>query len=488
MYIINNKLFIVMGKFLENNYADLLNESKKNKNLPSIVLLSTTGLSKKDSHNSVQRFMEQAEAQGFQIYAINPTKGALRKTENGKYILQDNITTAEVLLENTVIIPRRTVLKNDESKSFLKKLEDKGFFIMNTLDAFEKCENKYSTYLALEKDNVSTPKTEIINSDTMYKLEEKVNAVSGGTFPVICKILNGTQGIGVFIIDSMESLKSTLPAMFALAPNSSVLIQQKINSDGDLRIHVLYDSFNKITKNKDKYIIIGAMKRNMIKDDFRSNFSLGGTVEKVTLTDEQIDLAKQAAIATGCRWCGVDIITDQNMGKSYVIEVNSSPGTKGISTVADVDIVQVLLDKFRNFEYFRNYKNIIGKYESGSVSFKCESMNGNVSADIAIKFDNTYKNNVILSDSINVSNNIVQFKLDGTLYTSDVYASRNGSPIIKASLNFNDNTYKSVYFEVTYSEKDKGLVLGEEFLDSYSKDCHISEESWILTDKPENLQ
>ena len=458
-------------------------ESKKNKNLPTIVLLSVTGKTKKDSHNSVSIFINKAEEQGFSIYAINPTVGTIRKTEKDKFILQDNTTTVEVFCKNTIILPRRTVLKNEESKSYLKKLEDFGFFIINNLDAFNICENKYDTYLALKKYNVSTPKTEIVNISSIDKLEDKVNSISNGEFPIICKILNGTQGIGVFRVDSMLSLKSTLQAMFKLSPESSILLQQIINSDGDLRIHVFYDSFNTLTKNKNKYSIIGAMKRNKIEGDCRSNFSLGGTVEKVTLTDEQKDLAVQAAIATGCRWCGVDIICDNNLNKSYVIEVNSSPGTAGISSVSDIDIVSILLSKFRNFEYFNNYKDIIGKKETGTIFLKNSSTANDIEIETTITFDRTYKNNAILTDTINILDGTVNFKLDGTIYSADIYANKKGSPIIKAIMNFNDNEYKGLYFELMYSDKENALILGDDFIDSYSKDCHISEESWILTDK-----
>jgi len=464
-------------------------ESKKTNSLPTLVFLSATAKTKKNDHNSVSRFVEQAEEAGFKTAVINPARAVLRKKDNDLFVIEDDDKSIEVKKTNTIIIPRRTVLKNDESKSFLQKLENNYFFTLNSLKNFELCENKYDTYLAFEKQNVMTPKTEIVNTDSINKLQEKIDNVSGGMFPVICKILNGTQGVGVFIIDSMESLKSTLPAMFKLSPNSSIIIQEKIESDGDLRVHVLYDSFDKVSKNPSKYRIIGAMKRNKIDNDFRSNFSLGGTVEKTELTDEQKNLAIQAAIATGCRWCGVDIITDKNKNVSYVIEVNSSPGTKGISTVADVDIVQVLLDKFKHFEYFRNYENIVGRHEAGILSIKNEAgIETSIDIDTVFEFDYKLDSNCIFSNTINITgNNVVQFRINDTLYTADIYASKNGTAIVRTNISLDGNDYKYTYFEIRYSEADNKVVLAKQFIDSNLKDYHISNENWILTDKPENI-
>ena len=206
-----------------------LSESKKTNSLPTLVFLSATAKTKKNDHNSVSRFVEQAEEAGFKTAVINPARAVLRKKDNDMFVIEDDDKSIEVKKTNTIIIPRRTVLKNDESKSFLQKLENNYFFTLNSLKNFELCENKYDTYLAFEKQNVMTPKTEIVNTDSINKLQEKIDNVSGGMFPVICKILNGTQGVGVFIIDSMESLKSTLPAMFKLSPESGLKSLEKLS-------------------------------------------------------------------------------------------------------------------------------------------------------------------------------------------------------------------------------------------------------------------
>ena len=91
------------------------------------------------------------------------------------------------------------------------------------------------------------------------------------------------------------------------------------------------------------------MKRIKIEGDFRTNFSLGGKTEKVKLSKEIEKIAIESAKATGCLWCGVDIIVEKGKNtsseeKPYVLEVNASPGTTGIEKTTDTPVTDVIVD------------------------------------------------------------------------------------------------------------------------------------------------
>ena len=86
-------------------------------------------------------------------------------------------------------------------------------------------------------------------------------------------------------------------------------------------------------------------RRNRVDKDFRTNYSLGGTVEKTEITPEQEELAIASARAVGCNWCGVDIIVEKdNENKPYVLEVNASPGTTGIEKTTNIPVTDMVLD------------------------------------------------------------------------------------------------------------------------------------------------
>ena len=246
----------------------------------------------------------------------------------------------EINPTDTAILIRGGVTKNAYTNDLLKRLEVLNFFILNTPESIVTCQNKYVTSRILMDAGVTVPKMSIIHHvDDIERAVEEI----GGQFPVILKLLSGSQGIGVSIIDSFPSLKSVLQTMWKLQPNLEVLLQEKIETDYDLRIHVLTKRFEP-PYTKDDSVIIGSMRRNKIEKDFRTNFSLGGTVDKTELTKEQEQMAIDSARAIGCNWCGVDLIVDKKTGKNYVLEVNSSPGTTGLKKATGLNVVGSVVD------------------------------------------------------------------------------------------------------------------------------------------------
>ena len=462
-----------------------LNESKKAKDI-QVVFLSSRAEKTTKSSNSMFFFEDAAKKAGLKMITIDPSSSTISKGSNDDYNVVENGESKKsytINPNNTIIVPRRTVLKNIESRDFLTELQNDEFFVLNTLEAIDNCEDKFITYKKLKAAGVPTPKTTVVTSSSMSKLEDKVNAV-GGSFPIIIKITKGTQGIGVAQVDSMISLKSVLQAIFALVPKADILLQEKINSDYDLRIHVLYKGFERMTPGIENFEIIGCMQRNQLAGDFRSNYSLGSTAEKGHLTSEQERIAKQAAKATGGRWAGVDLIMDSRTKQSYVIEVNSSPGTKGITTAAGDDVVGTLMDMFKEFKYTKYDSDQIGMYETVTL----KDLNDGV--DVTMKFDDNKTFTELQCSSVNAKDDDVTFVFNGVTYTLDLSGMRKGDPMVELNIKFNGTIYKNelVVLKTVNDNINKNIAVGgSKFLHRISDKAVVVESPFILTDNTTNF-
>lgn len=465
-------------KTLSKTY-NLINESKK---IDSVQLLYLSSIT---NSTFCKMLKDKCKEYGIKFLYANPETASLEKVSDKTFNLADGDKMEQIGTNNTIILPRLTILKNSRTKNFLKEFENRGFFVINSLDSYENCENKYTTYKVLSAESIPTPATTVVTSDDMGRLEKKVNFI-GGKFPIVCKLLDGKKGIGVFIIDSYMSLKSTLETMFKLVPNAEILLQNKIESDYDLRIHVFNKSYSRISNNTDSFEIIGVMRRNKIDGDFRTNFSLGGTIEKFELTDEQKELAIKTAAAVKCRWCGVDMIVDKNTGDNYIIEVNASPGVKGISSVSDVSPVNYIFDFLKKFKYINNNVTTIGSVESATLVFD------DIECGTDIMFDMNTDMNLIETKSAmyNEDTNKVSFCVGdctvtrpvvGTLIESDM----SRSYLVTARIDFNDITYKNIIFKVKIaSEGDGKIVLGNAFLSLLGNMVSIDpNNTYLVTDK-----
>lgn len=460
-----------------------LNESKKAKDI-KVVFLSASAEKITKSSNSMFHFKEVCEAHGLTFIVIDPSAAKITKCDDNtynvvEYAYDEKSYTISPL--DTIIVPRRTVLKNSESRDFLSLLQGYGFFCFNTLDSFLNCEDKFTTYRVLKQNNVPTPRTAIITPSSLSKLQSKVDEV-GGQFPLVCKILDGTQGVGVFLAESMMSLRSTLQTMFKISPKSDIIIQEKIDSEYDLRIHVMYEGFEKMSNDVNGFSVIGCMQRNKMDGDFRSNFSLGATAEKGYITPQQEEIAKKAAKATGCRWCGVDLIMDKRTGDSYVIEVNSSPGTKGITTAAGDDVVATIMQMFKDFKYTKYNSDSVGRFETGKVkdfdNKECVLFFN--SADTITKLNVTTVNEDESGDN-------VSFTFNGGTYTLPSVGKKRDAILVELNMVFNGSVYKNELTElhiVSPGEKcGEYITVGSKFLGRLGTNVTIQPQlNFILTD------
>jgi len=438
------------------SYEDFLNEAKDDKIKKSsklnIVLLSNIS----DESYTVPALKKECESRGisFAVVDINACTLSEQKDKTG-FILEDkHKTKVKIDSEKTVILTRRGVVKNTYTRDLVSKLEDANFFVVNTLDSILACENKFTTYSLFVKKGIETPRTAIIDGeDSIDKAVEFI----GGEFPLILKMLSGSHGIGVSIIDSLASLKSVLQTLWKVDPSIETLVQEKIESDHDLRIHVLSKKFNSPKPTEDDAVILGQMRRNKIKKDFRTNYSLGGTVDKVEITEEQKNLAIRAARAVGCNWCGVDIIVDKKSKKNYVLEVNSSPGTQGLKKATGIDVVKDVIDFVLDKENWTRSKRTIGYREVitiegiGDIVAKFDTGNGALSSSL------TYDKMKISEDGKTVTwslgKNEFTHKIKGTS-NAEVGNDVHERPIIEIDIIFMGKKYENVRVSLA-DRKDK---------------------------------
>ena len=193
------------------NFASFLNESKHE---DAVKIIIFTGRSK--GSPTTKSFEKVCKERGIECHVIDINNALLEKvynghliTHRGKRILIDPDTTA--------IIPRRGVIENSHTRRLFAQLEKARYFITNSLDSINICENKYITAQILEEHGLPVPKYSLVPDETF--LDTALDLI-GGEFPIILKLISGTQGIGVSIVDSYASLKSVYQTIKKLNPLS----------------------------------------------------------------------------------------------------------------------------------------------------------------------------------------------------------------------------------------------------------------------------
>jgi len=458
----------------------------KGKERPLTVVILTTKLGKGIKYApTTEKIMKICESRGVKCIIVDTEKGSIQKTPKGTYLISSRgDKQQEIFLDRTIVLTRRSSIKNNAAKGFFKKMEDLGFPCVNSYDSVITCEDKLQTTRKLQLNNIPVPKTSLISSEA--DIDKSVEEV-GGQYPVVCKFLSGTKGIGVFVIDSRPSLVSTLQAMWHLAPGTEIVLQEKIEADYDLRIHVIAESDGMAGR---EYKVIAAMKRIKIEGDFRTNFSLGGATENVELSKEIEKIAIESAKATGCLWCGVDIIVmkykdGDGEEKPYVLEVNASPGTTGIEKTTDIPVTDIILDFLLDRKNWVKPKKVTGFREmigiSGVGTFVGKLDTGNGATSCSLHADN-----------IEEIDGSVHWKLGNHEFVNKIVGQSKAEvgekihhrAVINLDVDFNGTIYKKVKFSlVDRTEKSTPLLLNRDFLSSAGLIVDPSED-FVLTDRP----
>ena len=271
---------------------------------------------------SHKRLMEAAEQRGHEITWLNTLRCTVHIASHKPEVYYDG----EPAIGFDAVIPRIGASITNYGLAILRQFEMRGCWPLNESVAIGRSRDKLRSLQILAKHGLGLPLTAYANDPK--KAEEIIRAVKGP--PVVIKLLEGTQGIGVVLADSMSSAKSVIEAF--RGANVNILVQEFIKEAGGTDIRAL------VIGGK----VVAAMKRTGAADDFRSNLHRGGSAQLIKITPEERSTAVRAAKRMGLNVCGVDMLRS-NHGP-VIMEVNSSPGLEGIEAATGKDIAGQIID------------------------------------------------------------------------------------------------------------------------------------------------
>ncbi len=278
-------------------------------------------LSRKSSLYSTRRLKEAGEKQGHEVHIIDYLRCYMNITSHKPQVMYQ-----EKLLEGfDAIIPRIGASKTFYGTAVVRQFEMMGVFSANESQAISRSRDKLRCLQILARQGIGLPVTSFAHSTK--DIEGLIDIVGGA--PLVIKLLEGTQGIGVVLAETPQAAKSVIEAFRGLDAN--ILVQEFIKEAGgmDIRCFVVGDK------------VIASMKRQGAPGEFRSNIHRGGTAANIKLTPEERSTATRAAKAMGLSVAGVDILRS-NHGP-VVMEVNSSPGLEGIEKATGVDVAGAVI-------------------------------------------------------------------------------------------------------------------------------------------------
>lgn len=230
-------------------------------------------------------------------------------------------------LENIdAVIPRIGASKTFYGTAVVRQFQMMGVFTANGADAISRSRDKLRCLQLLSKEGVGLPVTGFAHSTK--DIDGIIELVGGA--PLVIKLLEGTQGIGVVLAETHQAAKSVIEAFRGLDAN--ILVQEFIKEakGADIRCFVVGNR------------VVASMKRQGAPGEFRSNVHRGGSVSTIKLTPEERSTAVRAAKAMGLKIAGVDLLRSHH--GPVVMEVNSSPGLEGIERATDIDIAAKIIE------------------------------------------------------------------------------------------------------------------------------------------------
>ncbi|ASK88174.1 30S ribosomal protein S6--L-glutamate ligase [Sphingorhabdus sp. SMR4y] len=271
---------------------------------------------------SHKRLVQAAEERGHSLDILNTTRCTVNIASHRPTITYDG----HRLEGYEAVIPRIGASITNYGTAVVRQFEMAGVWPLNESVAIGRSRDKLRSMQILSKYGLGLPLTAYANDPK--QAEEIIKAVNGP--PVVIKLLEGTQGIGVVLAETMSSAKSVIEAF--RGANVNILVQEFIKEAGGTDIRAL------VVGGK----VVAAMKRTGAPDDFRSNLHRGGSAQIVKITPEERSTAVRAAKHMGLNVCGVDMLRS-NHGP-VIMEVNSSPGLEGIEKATGKDVAGLIIE------------------------------------------------------------------------------------------------------------------------------------------------
>ena len=278
-------------------------------------------LSRNKKLYSTRRLVEAAEGRGHEVMVIDVLRCYMNITSHRPSIHY----RGEVLDGFDAVIPRIGASVTFYGTAVLRQFEMMNVFPLNESVAVTRSRDKLRSAQLLARKGIGMPVTGFAHNPD--DIEDLIHEVGGA--PMVIKLLEGTQGIGVVLAETKKAAESVIQAFMGLKAN--IMVQEFIKEAGgsDLRCFVVGDK------------VVAAMKRQGPEGEFRSNLHRGGSASLVRLTPEERSTAVRAAKVMGLEVCGVDLLRS-NHGP-VVMEVNSSPGLEGIEKASEKDVAGIII-------------------------------------------------------------------------------------------------------------------------------------------------
>ena len=271
---------------------------------------------------STRRLKEAALQRGHTVKVLDTLNFAIDLQRNvpDLYYRRKSLSTYDAVL------PRIGASITYYGTAIVRQFQEMDVFCANTAHGILNSRDKLRSLQVLSRHNIGIPRTTFVRDkkDVIPAIERV------GGAPVIIKLIEGTQGIGVLLAESMKAAESIIELLQSQKQN--VLIQKFVaESKGrDIRAFVVGDQ------------VVAAMRRTAEGQEFRSNVHRGGKAEAIELDQEYVETAVRAAQILGLRVAGVDMLESKT--GPQVMEVNSSPGLEGIEGATGLDVAGAVID------------------------------------------------------------------------------------------------------------------------------------------------
>ena len=281
-------------------------------------------LSRSKNIYSTKRLVDAAQERGHSVRVIDHTHCFMDITSERPTVhYRDEEFDSESF---DAVIPRIGSSVTFYGAAVVRQFEMMGVYCVNESVAITRSRDKLRSLQLLSRKGIGIPVTAFANRpDDVKRLIQEV-----GGAPLVIKLLEGTQGIGVVLAETEQAAESVIQGFMGL--NANILVQEFIKESGgsDIRCFVVGDK------------VIAAMRRSAPEGEFRSNLHRGGTAEIVRLKPVERQTAVNAAKIMGLNVCGVDLLRSKR--GPLVMEVNSSPGIEGIEAATGQNVAALIIE------------------------------------------------------------------------------------------------------------------------------------------------
>ncbi|MBN9140404.1 MAG: RimK family alpha-L-glutamate ligase [Micrococcales bacterium] len=271
---------------------------------------------------STQRLRTAAQQRGHEVRVLNTLRFGIDLSGDEP----DLQYRGKPLSDYDAILPRIGASITYFGTAVVRQFEQMDVYTPNTANGISNARDKLRATQILSRHNIGMPATAFVRNRA--DVRPAIERVGGA--PVVIKLLEGTQGIGVILAPEVKIAEAIIETL--QSTNQNVLIQHFVSESRgrDIRALVVGDR------------VVAAMRRTAKGDEFRSNVHRGGSVERVELAPEYAQVAVRSAQIMGLRVAGVDML--EGADGPLVMEVNSSPGLQGIEEATQLDVAGAIID------------------------------------------------------------------------------------------------------------------------------------------------